>query len=174
MAIKINTTKKENTVGVCSLATQSALCLQMRNLEFHQEWKDVTFTFNFFLEILVVTLLRVLAQACHKFFKALIALHLSLSLSLLSTAHINSVSNNRKAKITWWSQIQNAHIWERCWVPLKLTQESVCVSVSPLKWKAIISNGIVARVVQLCTKTCNNKVVTPCRMEGNNKITRNQ
>lgn len=49
-----------------------------------------------------------------------------------------------------------------------------CVSVSPLKWKAIISNGVVARVVQLCTKTCNNKVVPPCRMQGNNKITRNQ
>lgn len=49
-----------------------------------------------------------------------------------------------------------------------------CVSVPPLKWKAIISNGVVARVVQLCTKTCNNKVVPPCRMEGNNTITRNQ
>lgn len=49
-----------------------------------------------------------------------------------------------------------------------------CVSVSPLKWKAIISNGVVARVVQLCTKTCNNKVVPPRRMEGNNTITRNQ
>lgn len=58
--------------------------------------------------------------------------------------------------------------------PLKSTRESARVSVSPLKWKAIISDGFVARAVQLCTKTRNNKVAPPCRMESINKITRNQ
>lgn len=48
------------------------------------------------------------------------------------------------------------------------------VSVSPLKWKAIISDGVVAWVVQLRTKTCNSNAVLLVDWRGNNKMTRSQ
>lgn len=48
------------------------------------------------------------------------------------------------------------------------------VSVSPLKWKAIISDGVIAWVVQLRTKTCNSNAVLLVDWRGNNKVTRSQ
>lgn len=40
------------------------------------------------------------------------------------------------------------------------------VSVSLLKWKAVISDGVAGWVVQLRTKTCNNNAVLPCKSGG--------
>lgn len=48
------------------------------------------------------------------------------------------------------------------------------VSVSLLKWKAIISDGVIAWVVQLRTKTCNSNAVLLVDWRGNNKMTRSQ